>query len=131
MDMCSRPSSDKASGECPHTGSADSQGRASGILGCCVRISRFSMMTLKLMGPKLEPVDDVLGARNSTTSQAYVGVTFNVKRLPSKGPPRCSQVKRKKNDGDIKLVLSTKSHRQARLFPERFKTALASLCAQN
>lgn len=117
--------------ECPQPGSADSQGRASGILGCYVRISEFSTLTLKLLGPKLEHVDDILGARNVTTSQAYMGVMFTIMRLPSKGPPRCSQVKRKKNDGDIKLVLSTKSRRQAKLFFELFKTALASLHAQN
>ena len=82
--------------ECPQPGSADCQGRASGILGCYVRISEFSTLTLKLLGPKLEHVDDILGARNVTTSQAYMGVMFTIMRLPGKGPPRCSQVKRKK-----------------------------------
>ena len=84
---------------------------------------------VKLMGLELEPVDDISGVRNSTTSQAYVGATFTIKRLPGKGHQGAH--KRKKNDGDIKLVLSTKSRRQARLFLECSKTALASLSTQN
>ena len=71
--------------ESSQTGSADSQGRASGILGCYVRISKFSMMMLKLLGPKLEHVDDILGARSVTSSQAYMRVMFTIVRLPSKG----------------------------------------------
>lgn len=51
--------------ESSQTGSADSQGRASGILGCYVRISKFSMMMLKRLGPKLEHVDTSWGQEAS------------------------------------------------------------------